>query len=127
MTLIVKAEPVPLAEGEETEFLVRSYKDVYFLPGLQVYIWFSQTQGGDGLAARAHLIDAANELGGMRLRLHVGRICVGPGMRNADLRPHRDNPNDAVRHMLSQRLYSFAHNKAGEITDAEAQLLESHL
>jgi hypothetical protein len=132
MTLLVKAHAAPLTIDQETALSVRLHKHAHLEQHSIAYIWFCEQPRGDvhkggGLAGRGRLINAAKDGSLMTVRLLVDRICTGQGLGKADLKDHRDDQADAVLHSLAHRLYFSSHTVVTDISDVEAELLETSL
>lgn len=120
MAIVIKCDPITLHVGGRTLLSAPLYKGAQPRAGDAVFIWFSETAGGPGLAAHG-VIDAASDDGDIAMTIHQ----TSP-LRALDKRmlaPERDAPGALGG--LAAKLYRNAHNKIAQLDDDEANLLIS--
>lgn len=121
MAIVIKCDPINLHVGGRALLSAPLYKGAQPRTGDAVFIWFSETAGGIGLAAHG-VIAAASDDGDIALTVHQ----TSP-LRALDkhmLAPERDAPGSLGG--LAAKLYRNAHNKIAQLDDDEANLLLSY-
>src|SRR5205823_2468018 len=93
--------------------------------GDSAYVWFSETDGGEGLAWRG-VVETRHPTAGAAPRVVV-RLLVRPIMRLgiADLEAFRDFGDGLPMGELSRKLYYHAPNKIAALSPEAASLLDS--
>jgi len=96
------------------------------MPNNEVFIWFSETGGGQGLAWRAY-VQSVQRLGRDRMRVGV-RPAIQSSMTLgiAQLDPFRDVRDGSPHSELSRKLYYQSHHKIAALSDSERALLLTH-
>lgn len=89
--------------------------------GDEIFLWFSETQGGPGLAWQGTVekVETANHLT-VLLRCRP----IAP-LGKADLQPFRDSTEDSAMRSLSEKLYKNSHNKLAALSGDETEFLRS--
>lgn len=126
MDFIVKTAPVALTAGQPVRFSVRPFRKAAPQAGDRAYLWFSETQGGRGLAGLGQFI----EVGGDRpldLEIQMEFVSEPGGLANGDLKPWRDATGTDVRIGIAAKIYRVAHHGVTPLTEDEAAYLESRL
>ncbi|WP_406851792.1 hypothetical protein WEU32_10055 [Brevundimonas sp. BH3] len=121
MAIVIICDPITLHVGGRSLLSAPLYKGAQPRAGDAVFIWFSETAGGIGLAAHG-IVEAASDDGDIALTIHQ----TSP-LRAFDKRmlaPERDAPGSLDG--LAAKLYRNAHNKIAQLDDDEAKLLLSY-
>lgn len=122
MDYIVKSAPRLLAPGAVETFSAKSLRKAAPSPGDRIYVWFSETKGGQGLAGYGHLVDALGDAM-LEMRIEIETVVTAGALAIADIRPWRDALGDDVRIGIASKVYKTAHQWVAVLTDAEADFL----
>ena len=125
MTVIVKTHsPRPGRSAGTMIVEERTWKGTVPVIGEPVFVWTSETQGGDGLSVRGEIAHVHRMQSGVtRLTFRPdGRWVMRP-LRTADLAPYRSARDGSPIAMLAEKLYYHAHNKIAALSAEEEQFL----
>lgn len=117
---IIKADPIDLSD-QQVLITAPRFKGAAPSAGDEVFVWFSETAGGAGLAALGSIV-AATDGDPITLGVRVEQRLAARSFGKADLAPSRDT-GDGPIHGLAAKLYRHSLNKVAELSDAEADLL----
>lgn len=121
MTVLFKVPPVAI-DGDIVALEAKSYGAVVIAPGDRVFRWWSETQGGRGLAGYGICMSAQPVGAFWRAEIEaVTNRTIGFG--KAALAPFRDAPVPRPEATLSAKLYRHSLNKVVQITPAEEAFL----
>jgi hypothetical protein len=137
MAVLIKTGPltrVPV-EGSDYAFKEKAYRGPVFGAGEQAFIWVDGNgKGGSdsnlfamGFVTEEPTFDDFNRSDSL-VRVKVRLLAIKPhGPLNyiSDIRPHRDDPANAVMHRLADVICKNAHRKVTVIGREEAALLAS--
>lgn len=126
MTLIAKCPPFPLSEQGERILELPAYKAAVPKQGDILYLWFSETADGDGLAGRAR-VAAVRPGKPLTVAIVVDTATCASPFGKADLAAWRDVQSSDPRSSLAAKLYRHSLNKIAVLEPEEADLLEAHL
>lgn len=94
------------------------------LAGEAAFVWFSETQGGAGLVARATIRDIEQiQTGVILISLNNIRE-VTASFGNRQIGPFRDSCGDRPESTLAKKIYRYAHNRIVPLSDDEAAFLQ---
>jgi 5-methylcytosine-specific restriction protein A len=126
MSYIVKTAPAASDLGSILNCKVRSlYGGGDAAPDDDVFVWFSETQGGDGLSYKGKVIAASH--GGGYADLSIELIQKAEiGMKNIELASGEKQEVGTGMYGLYTKIMDHAHNKIAALNDAENALLASH-
>jgi hypothetical protein len=128
MPVIVKCSPTSLDAAGVIAVEVRGYKRCVPEVGEAAYVWFSETQGGEGLFGVGVIQDVQTQperFFSLRIRM-TQEFSVSQRLRVEDLRPHRDEPATAVGG-LAGKLVRHSLNKVAVVDADEEQVLRARL
>lgn len=122
MAALFKVPPQGIG-GDIVVLSATPYGDVALARGDRVFLWWSESHGGTGLAGHGLCLSSSRQ---------IGLICaeVEPivtsyrGFGRAQLRAFRNRPPASPVATLAAKLYRHAHNKVVAITRAEEQFLD---
>ena len=123
MTCLIKCPPLELSDDGTLNVTVRRFRRPDVQVGDAAYVWFSETQGGSGLAFRG-LVEAVTP--GPWYDVTVGAVV--PAIRElgkADLERSLACEAGAAIQELAGKLYRHSHNKIVMVDEAERILLDS--
>lgn len=92
-------------------------------PGDKVYIWFSETQGGAGLAYRG-VIFALSDVAPLSVAVQIEAACQPSTLTKAHLQAEVETGSGSPLAGLAAKLYTHAHNKIAALDATEAQWLD---
>ena len=126
-TFLVKTAPQPASSGVAIKVSERAFyggKNVRV--GDTIYVWFSETKGGAGLAFVGkvewrHSISSASS----HYELTISILEAATGLTVKDLEPFRDLPTKQPIATLSAKLYRHSHDKITALSEEEAEYLRS--
>ena len=122
MPYVIKTAPFSAAAGSSATLEeLALYGGGQIATGDEVFIWFSETQGGGGLAWRATVtrrIAASNR----KVSVVVGLTEAAPlgALGIKELEPLRVSREADGLSGVSRKLYRHAHNKCAALTEVEA-------
>jgi hypothetical protein len=123
MAVLFKVPPTPI-DGDIVSVTAPRFGVVTLSPGDRVFLWWSEAQGGRGLAGHGLCVSADQEPGPLRAEVEpITLACCGFG--RAQLRPFRDTPGASPEATLATKLYAHAHIKAVAISAAEEAFLDA--
>ncbi|PZO40736.1 MAG: hypothetical protein DCE92_01955 [Alphaproteobacteria bacterium] len=126
MTLIAKCPPFPLSEQGERILELPAYKAAMPQLGDILYLWFSESADGDGLAGRAR-VAAVRSGKPLTVAIVVDTATCASPFGKADLAAWRDVESRDPRSRLAAKLYRHSLNKIAVLEPDEAELLEARL
>lgn len=92
----------------------------------EVFVWFSETNGGAGLAWRA-CVETVERASGNRLRLGIRPLLPSSSRLGiAEMTPFRDVRDGSPQSELARKLYYQSHNKVAALDEAERAFLLRH-
>ena len=125
MSYIIKTEPF---EGSTGTTISLSQPCMYggdtISAGSEVFLWFSETKGGNGLVwlcLAEQVINAGQPLVIVRLLYE----CPGQKFGIEDLEPFRDSTDHTPIATLAKKLYAHSHEKIAGLTAEEALFLRT--
>lgn len=95
MTFIIKCDPFPLRAGERRLVAVKRYDGATPAEGDPVFLWFSETTGGVGLAGRG-VVHAVGEEDPVDIAMVIEATAPARALNKAHLAPHRDSEPHSV-------------------------------
>lgn len=122
MTVLFKVPPQEVS-GDVVTLEARSYGLVQLRRGDRVFLWWSEAQGGAGLAGYGLCVEASAQAGGWRAMVEVVTDRYR-GFAKANLAPYRDVEDGSPQASLAAKLYRHALNKVVAITPGEEAFLE---
>lgn len=126
MTLLFKVPPPAHSDEDIISLSARTHGLLDWRIEDRVFLWWSEAQGGAGLAGHGLLVHARQA--GSLLMAEVEPITLmNCGFNRANLRPFRDATGSDPRVGLAAKLYRHALNKVVAITPAEAAFLDQRL
>lgn len=117
---IIKADPIDLSD-QQVLITAPRFKGAAPSAGDEVFVWFSETAGGAGLAALGSIV-AATDGHPITLGVRVEQRLAARSFGKADLAPSRDVGGGPI-YGLAAKLYRHSLNKVAELSDEEADLL----
>lgn len=128
MPYIIKTNPFD-AEPDRTVTVIERpfYGGRNIRVGDDIFVWFSETAGGSGLAWQAHTVSVdAAEAGKVSVTMRlVSRFPAGV-LGKEDLEPLRNIRDNSPQSELARKLYYQAHNKIAALTQEESDYLLGH-
>ena len=125
MTVIIKCNGI--ATNAATGCITAEARDRRARPreGDRVFVWTSETRGGEGLLARG-IISAVGpgSRGATRLTINPDGRSVLRALGKGDLLPHRDAPIGQPIASLAAKLYRQAHTKIAPLDTTEERYLD---
>jgi hypothetical protein len=124
MTVLFKVAPTPI-DGDVVRVAAPLYGELLLAPGDRIFLWWSEAQGGRGLAGHGVCVSAAS-IGKKLLQADIEPITLADtGFGRAQLRPHREGRGGAPETTLAAKLYRHALNKVVAISAAEEAFLDA--
>lgn len=124
MAFIIKYDPFPIEAGQPALVRVKRYEGARPGPGDQVFLWFSETTRGAGLAGRG-VIHAVSDEDPADLAIVIEAGAPSRALAKAHLAPHRDESEGPLAG-LARKLFRHAHNKVAALDGEEAAFLTEH-
>lgn len=121
MTVLFKVPPQEV-DGDTVTLEARRYGPVQLNRGDRVFLWWSEAQGGAGLAGYGLCVQASAQPNGWRAVVEVV-IDHYRGFAKANLAPYRDTDDGSPQALLAAKLYRHALNKVVAITPGEEAFL----
>jgi len=127
MAFVLKTSPQHASPGSAMTASERTmYGGEAIARGDELFLWFSERQGGDGLAFQGHVTDVAPGADGKPgVACIVTNATVRP-LGKGDLEAWRDVDDGSAMAGLAYKLYYQAHNKIAALTPDEADLMRGH-
>ena len=125
MTFIIKCDPFPLRAGERRLVAVKRYDGATPAEGDPVFLWFSETTGGAGLAGRG-VVHAVGEEDPVDIAMVIEATAPARALNKAHLAPHRDSETNAPITGLARKLFRNALNKVAALEAQETAFLFEH-
>jgi hypothetical protein len=125
MPFIAKTAPISANVGDTVLIEERPmYGGKDIAAGAPVFLWASETQGGNGLWARGTVLRV--ELGAKKpvVAVRVEQMVNSGNFGITQIAPHRDSVADTPIAGLAHKLYRHSHNKVAGIATDEADLLQ---
>ena len=127
MPFIAKSAPIAAQVGdtvsiEETPM----YGGKEIRNGDQVFLWASETQGGQGLWARGEVIGTETATRKLGITVRIEEMVTTGHFGLEKIIPYRDSTENTPIVGLARKLHRHAHNKIAQLTDSEAELLSRH-
>jgi hypothetical protein len=126
MSFVIKTELIDLNIGQTVRIEERAmYNGNNVTEGDQVFIWFSETQGGVGLSAVGHVtrVEAINDRITVEIQIDNDHACP---FGNEQIACYRDMEEGSALPGLAKKLYLHSHNKIAALNELEAALLEQY-
>jgi hypothetical protein len=123
MAVLFKAPPPNQKAGESLTVRAKIFRHVQLSPGDQAYLWWSETHGGSGLAARA-VVQQVRQVAGVCEAEVTIHDRVSKRFGKSDLAPFRDSEGSDPATSLARRLYRHAHDKVTSLDAAEEAFLD---
>jgi hypothetical protein len=92
--------------------------------GDRVFLWFSETKGGEGLAGIA-TVEAVRDGNPVTLGLVVSNATPMRPLSKAMLKPFRDSGEDEPQGGLAAKLYRHSLDKVARLSGSEAEFLKT--
>lgn len=125
MAFILKCDPVSVQTGRRIILETIRFRDAKPTRDDLVYVWFSETAGGAGLAAIC-TVEAVSDDDPIDLAMQVTAGVPETPLGVADLKVHRDLEDGSPISGLARKLYRHSLNKIAELDPAEAAYLAEH-
>lgn len=125
MAFIIKCDPFPLRAGQPGLVSVKRYEGAALEQGDQVFLWFSETAGGLGLAGHG-VVHAVSDEDPADIAFLVEATEPGRPLSKANLAPHRDTGGDSPLSSLSRKLFRHSLNKVAAVDAEEVAFLADH-
>jgi|GEM_PF-631881 len=125
MAFIIKCDPFPLRAGQPGLVSVKRYESAAPEQGDEVFLWFSETAGGMGLAGRG-LVHAVSDDNPADIAIMVEATAPARVLNKGQLAAHRDTDGDGPISGLAQKLFRHSHNKVASLDAQEAAFLFEH-
>lgn len=125
MAFIIKCDPFPLRAGQPGLVNVKRYEDAAPERGDEVFLWFSETTGGTGLAGRG-LVHAVSDENPADIAIVVEATAPARELSKGQLAPHRDTDEDGPLSGLARKLLRHSLNKVASLDAQEAAFLTEH-
>lgn len=125
MAFIIKCDPFPLQAGQPGLVSVKRYGGAALQQGDQVFLWFSETAGGLGLAGHG-IVHAVSDDDPADIAFLVDATEPARALSKSHLAPHRDTGGTGPLPSLSRKLFRHSLNKVAAIDAEEATFLADH-
>ena len=125
MAFIIKCDPIPLRTGQPGLVSVKRYEGAALEQGDQVFLWFSETAGGRGLAGYG-VVHAVGDEDPADIAFVIEAAEPARALSKAHLAPHRDAGGDSPLSSLSRKLFRHSLNKVATVDAQEAAFLATH-
>jgi hypothetical protein len=125
MSFIAKTAPVELDDKHRCLVSAPPMWEAAPAVGDVVYLWFSETQGGSGLAHRGAIIAIGDGVP-LPIAVQVDATCKPKALTKLDLQSYATAAAGTGEAGLWAKLYDHAHNKVAELDAIEARILEAH-
>jgi hypothetical protein len=122
MAFIIKCNPVPLSVGGRIVLEAPIYEDADPAAGDAIFIWFSESAGGTGLAGRG-VVQAVSHDDPIDVAILVEATSPITPMQNRSLRVSRNAGDGSPIGALSRKLYRNSLNKVAHLEEPEAERL----
>lgn len=125
MPYIAKTTPFAASEGNTVTVTEKPmYDGGAAQRGDEVFVWFSETEGGNGLAWQGHIAGVARDgSGSITLTVVVTNKAPSNSLGKAALMPVRDVRDGSPQSGLASKLYFQAHDKVAALSVEEADYL----
>lgn len=124
MAVMFKVPP-PIDPGKIVTLEAKPYGTIDLQQGDRVFLWWSEAQGGHGLAGCGECRSVLDLGDTLRAEVSVMRLAPnGVGFGRDQLRPHRDQGGTSPEATLSKSLYRHALNKVIQLSAAEEAFLD---
>jgi hypothetical protein len=126
MAFVAKIAPIEMVVGQNIRIDERTmYGGSQILVGERIFIWTSERQGGQGLAAAGSVISL--EITGSRViaDIFVESSILRP-LGLTEIAPFRDIADGSPVSELARMLFRHAHNKVAMLDQQTTTLLETH-
>ena len=124
MAVIVKCDPFQVSLGQVATLTVPRYASAQPRAGDDVFLWFSETGGGQGLAYLGEVSSVRSEGKAVEMSV-IARAIVRRRFQLSNLREHRDSLDSSEMSSLSKKLYRHSLNKVAELSPGEAMILRA--
>lgn len=94
--------------------------------GVAGFLWFSETQGGAGLAGRGVVESFGQQADLIEISL-TNFHSVGQPLGNGEIGPFRNSSDQRPESTLAKKVYRYSHNRVVHLTDDECTFLSGHL
>jgi hypothetical protein len=127
MPFVAKTAPTSVGPNGCVEINEPSYYEGQAIrPGDELFVFFSETQAGDGLDMLSIVVSAERQVTSeIRLVMRPTRM-ARRRLGIAELAPMRDAETDEPLAELARKLYRHSHNKVARISEQAAELLRHH-
>jgi hypothetical protein len=102
----------------------KAYESSTVTSGDRVFLWWSETHGGSGLAARGVVVGAIRKSSDWEAKVAVSSE-VTRSFSKEDLRPFRDAQSGEPQATLARRLYRHSLNKVTNVDVGEENFLDT--
>lgn len=124
MPFIAKTAPIDARIGDTIQVEEQPfYGGREIAAGATVYLWASETQGGNGLWARGTVVRVEHAAKMPIVKIRVDQLATSENFGVEQIAPHRDSAVSSPIAGLARKLYKHSHNKVARISDDEADLL----
>jgi len=124
MVYVAKSAPAGTDTGDRLTIRERAmYGGDAIRAGDVVFLWASETQGGEGLWARGTVLRRLPDRQRVTIETSIDRRRTGEQFSTRHLEPYRNATGTDPLIGLSRKLYRHAHNKIARLSDDEASLL----
>ena len=125
MAFIIKCDPFPLQAGQRCLVTVRRYERAAPEHGDELFLWFSETAGGTGLAGRGR-VHAVGDEDPADIAIVVEATAPARALNKGGLAPHRDAHGTGPLSGLARKLFRHALNKVAALDAQETAFLIGH-
>lgn len=128
MTFIAKVAPVSPQVGNNVYLEERPmYGGKEICSANPIFIWESETQGGQGLRAHGVVLQVEHDHPKLRIEVRIDQVLpLNSHFSYADIKPFRDYTDDTPIAGLARKLCRHAHNKVAALTIAEGEFLSRY-
>ncbi|MCV2893710.1 hypothetical protein [Lentibacter sp. XHP0401] len=126
MAFIAKIAPIEMVVGQNIRIDERTmYGGSQILVGERIFIWTSERQGGQGLAAAGRVINLENTGSRVTADIVVEASVLRP-LGLTEIAPFRDIADGLPVSELARMLFRHAHNKVAMLDQQTTTFLETH-
>jgi hypothetical protein len=125
MSFVAKTAPVDLDAHNRCVVIAPPVGAAAPTVGDVIYLWFSETQGGSGLAHRGEIVAVGDSVP-LEIAVQVNGTCALSLLTKSHLQTFAKAPAGSGERGLWAKLYGHAHNKVVALDPIEASLLDAH-
>lgn len=125
MAFIIKCDPFGISAGQPGLVSVKRYEGAKPEQGDQVFLWFSETARGVGLAGRG-VVHAVSDEDPADIAIVIEAAAPARALTKAHLAPHRDASGGGPLSSLARKLFRHSLNKVAALDAEEETFLSQH-